>query len=98
MIRRPPRSPLFPSPTLFRSPSWAVPEIEGGEVFDGGVGAAACTTSVGSELALLEPAALEPVTVTRIDEPTTGVDSTQLWPSAPLMSSQLPPPLSQRRH
>ena len=34
---------------------------EGGEVFDGGVGAAACTTAVAAELALLEPAALEPV-------------------------------------
>ena len=47
-------------------------KIDGGDAFDGGAGAAACTIEVGSELALLEPAALEPVTVTRIVEPTSA--------------------------
>jgi hypothetical protein len=36
------------------------------------IGSAAVTTDVGDELALLEPAALEPVTVTRIVEPTSA--------------------------
>jgi hypothetical protein len=46
-----------------------VPETEGGEVFAGGT---PVTTAEAAELALLEPALLEPVTATRIVEPTSA--------------------------
>jgi hypothetical protein len=56
------------------SPSCAVPEIVGTEVFAGGDGAA-CTTSVAAEEAVAAPAAFDAVTVTRMVEPTSAAVS-----------------------
>jgi hypothetical protein len=51
-----------------------VPETVGALVFAGAVGAAV-TTAVCDEEALLDPALFEPVTATRIVEPTSVVTS-----------------------
>jgi hypothetical protein len=56
-------------------PSWGLPEIEGGVMFVGGVGAAA-TTAVAAESAVVEPAAFVAVTRTRSVEPTSEAPST----------------------
>src|ERR671932_2048111 len=78
-------------------PSCALPEMVGGDVFAGAV-AAAVTTAVCAELALLEPTELVAVTVTRSVEPTSAFATRYVCWVAPAMLVQLPPALSQRRH
>jgi hypothetical protein len=63
-----------------------------------GATAAAVTTPVAAEEADDEPALFEPVTTTRIVEPTSADTSVYVLPVAPAMSTQLAPPESQRRH
>ena len=60
--------------------------------------AAADTTAVGAELALLEPTEFEPVTATRNVEPTSAATTVYDCDVAPLTLVQLFPLVSQRRH
>src|SRR5690349_15478454 len=76
-------------------PACAVPLIAGNDVLLGATGAGA-TTSVGSELALLEPALFVAVTTTRIVEPTSADTAVYVFDVAPLMLPQLLPFASQR--
>jgi hypothetical protein len=65
-------------------------------VFEGAT-AAAVTTPVAAEEAEEEPALFEPVTTTRIVEPTSAATKAYVLPVAPI-SAQLAPPESQRCH
>ena len=71
--------------------------IVGSAVFTGAL-AAADTTAVCTELALLEPTEFEPVTATRNVEPTSAATAAYDCDDAPEMSLQLPPDVSHRRH
>src|SRR5436190_14517812 len=54
-----------PWPSVSVWPCWAVPEIVGGDVLDGGGGSAGSTAAVALEVAgLLDPAALDAVSCT----------------------------------
>jgi hypothetical protein len=86
-----------PASALSVCASCAVPLIDGGDVFDGAT-AAAVTIPVAAEEADDEPALFEPVTTTRIVEPTSAATKVYVPPVAPPMSAQLAPPESQRRH
>ena len=88
----PPQAPLV---AVRVCPSCAVPETVGAPVFDGG---AAATVAVADEVALLEPAEFDAVTVTRIVEPTSELLAAYVCAVAPPMSAQLPPLASQWRH
>src|SRR5918994_5266436 len=59
---------------------------------------ALATTPVGAEVAEAAPAALRAVTRTRSVVPSSAAVRTYVFPVAPLMSEQLPPVRSQRRH
>ena len=61
-------------------------------------GATALTTAVGADVAEADPAELLAVTSTRIVEPTSALTTPYVLLVAPAMSTQLPPPLSHRRH
>ena len=87
----------LPAAAVNTCPACAVPEIDGGELFTGGAGAAA-TTAVCAEPAEPEPAVLVALTLTRAVEPTSAELSVYVWVAAPTMSTQLAPALSQRRH
>ena len=78
-------------------PACAVPLTVGNAVFTGAL-AAADTTAVCAELALLEPTEFEPVTATRNVEPTSAATAVYDCKDAPAISTQLAPPESQRRH
>src|ERR671933_411152 len=78
-------------------PSCGLPEMVGGDVFAGAV-AAAVTTTVWAEPALLEPTELVAVTVTRSVEPTSAFATGYVCWVAEAMLLQLAPALSQRRH
>ena len=71
--------------------------IVGSAVFTGAL-AAADTTAVCTELALLEPTEFEPVTATRNVEPTSAATSAYVCAVAAAMSTQPAPDESQRRH
>jgi hypothetical protein len=86
-----------PTSALSVCPTCVVPLIDGNTVFDGAT-AAAVTTPVAADEADDEPALFEPVTTTRIVEPTSAATKAYVLPVAPLMSAQLAPPESQRRH
>src|ERR671933_200316 len=72
-----------PGSSVSVSAAWAVPEIVGGDVFEGAVGAAV-TVAVCAEAALLEP--------------TVAAVSTYVCAFAPARSAQTRPLVSQRRH
>jgi hypothetical protein len=74
-------------------PACAVPEIVGGAVL---AGAAATTTSVSADVAVLDPAEFDAVTSTRTDAPTSTEVSVYVCAVAPAMFVQLPP--EQRCH
>jgi hypothetical protein len=69
----------------------------GGEVLDGASGAAVTVPDC-AELALLEPAEFDAVTVTRSVDPTSPDITVYDCPLAPAMSLHDPPLESQRRH
>jgi hypothetical protein len=86
-----------PTSALSVCASCAVPLIDGSDVFDGATGAAV-TTALAAEEADDEPALFEPVTTTRIVEPTSADVSVYAAAAAGTMSIQPAPPESQRRH
>jgi hypothetical protein len=63
-----------------------------------GAAAAAATTPVADEEADEEPALFDAVTATRTVEPTSADVSVYVAEAAGTMSTQPPPPESQRRH
>src|SRR5438093_8451994 len=66
-------------------------------MFEGGDGGFT-TSAVAVELALAEPAAFEPVTVTRSVEPMSPEPTPYVFAVAETMSAQVAPAESQRRH
>ena len=77
--------PVSPSPTA-TSP----PEIDGS--------APASTAAVGAELTVAEPSSFEPVTATRMVEPTSPAFGTYVVAVAPGTGEQLSPAASQTSH
>ena len=83
-----------PSAAVSVEPSTRVPEIVGSAVF---CGASAFTAATG-EVPVAEPAALVPVTSTRMPWPASSLVSVYSSSVAPAIGSQFVPSRSQRSH
>src|SRR5260370_32632476 len=60
MIRRPPRSTLFPSPTLFRSPAYKAPSLSAPPEPRSGASRSQCPAALPVEAWLLPPQQIDP--------------------------------------